>query len=59
MSRIFVANDADTTRVEIFQMDEGHAIGVCEGRDWTTDVDRRDSLHDVIEEAGIHMDLRH
>lgn len=59
MSRIFVTDDADTVRVEVYRSDAGYAEAVCEALDWRTDPGRRDGLHDVIEEAGIHLDLRH
>lgn len=54
-----MSNDDDTVRAEIKQDDEGYASGRCEAGDWRTDPDRFDGLHDVIEEAGIHMDQAH
>lgn len=54
-----MSNDTDTVRAEIKQDDEGYAIGRCQAGDWASAPDRFDTLHDVAEEAGIHMDLHH
>lgn len=59
MSRVWVSNDAGTVRAEIVQDDDGYATGRCEAGDWASEAGRSDGLHNVIEEAGIHMDLHH
>lgn len=60
MARILVVSDDDTYLAEVStDVDgEGHASASwpC---GWTTDPDRADSLHDVIEETSIHIDIQH
>jgi hypothetical protein len=60
VSRIFVTDDTASVHVEIFRDDEdGNATAACLTRDWTTEPGRCDSLADVVEEAGIHLDQQH
>ncbi len=59
MSRIWVSNDTNTVQAEVVQDDDGYAYSYCQEGDWVTDPNRRDGLHDVIEEAGIHLDHHH
>jgi hypothetical protein len=60
MSRVIVTSDAGDVAVEVFRgEDDGHATAVCLAGDWTTKPGRFDSLEDVVEEAGIHLDQRH
>ena len=60
MSRILVTSDDAQTVVDVAIDDiEGYATADCRGCPWTTDPDRTDGLRDVVEEAGIHLDLKH
>jgi len=59
VSRTWVSNDAGTVMAEITQDDEGYATGRCQAGDWATNPDRYDTLHDVTEHAGTHMDQAH
>jgi hypothetical protein len=54
-----VSNDDNTVQAEVVQADGGFAYSYCQAGDWVTDPNRRDSLHDVVEEAGTHMDHAH
>jgi hypothetical protein len=60
VSRIWVTDDTDTIRVEVFlDEEEGNASAECRTCPWTTDPDRVDQARDVIEEAGIHIHVVH
>lgn len=54
-----MSNDARTVYAELHQNDNGDFTAACEAGDWVTERGRADSLHDVVEEAGIHMDRMH
>lgn len=55
MSRIYVASKDHKHVAEVTQDDEGYASARCLCR-WRTDPGRLDSLADVIDEAGAHVD---
>lgn len=60
MSRVWVTDDTVSVYVEIVQDDvTGNASARCLTGDWATNPDRVDSLEDVANQAGIHVDYQH